>query len=83
MDERDLSIPNKNCLHKCDQAPFPIFWVGPGDEASSDHEQFICVDRKNAISLISVVGLPTKLNLHETAVSFNPVHAAVMRPGVD
>ena len=40
MDERDSSTPNEDCWYstygnfcKWHQAPFPIFWVGPGDEA--------------------------------------------------
>ena len=41
MDERDSSTPNEDFWHntyedfcKWHQAPFPIYWVGPGDEAS-------------------------------------------------
>ena len=39
MDERDSSTPNKDCWHSkygnsCEytKAPFPIVWVGTGDE---------------------------------------------------
>ena len=52
MDEHDSSTPNKDCWHstyrnfcKWHQAPFPILWVGPGDEAMNqgiEHVPFWC-----------------------------------------
>ena len=52
---------------KCDQAPFPIFWVGPGDEASrrcrksclnlqnSDIPRYYCALNYSALYTIIIV----------------------------